>query len=132
MKTIMYHPKLGRWGRFKKLIGMCQTCSNSVIGKVKTPLVVLGELVETSSEFHCVNCVTKHMESNVTYCGCCGGLIFPGEAVGVASENAPHPYTHLTNECSPYPGLFCGHWDGNKMKEYPWQAGGSGEAGGRG
>lgn len=81
----------------------------------RTRVVIRGETFTFTQSRLCKTCTQQYMEEFSTTCGSCGETILVGDPVGAAPDDAPFPYTHLCSDCSPFPGLFCGHWGEGKL-----------------
>jgi len=63
----------------------------------------------------CPSCAKEYFEKHSTSCASCKDPIVPSEAVGRAPIGAEHPFTHLTFECCPSGGLYCGVWGESRL-----------------
>lgn len=67
---------------------------------------------------YCPECTTDFLNKYSTICAVCGRPILPGEGVARSTIGASQPFIHLTFDCCPSGGLYCGHWGKGKLEEF--------------
>ncbi len=93
---------------------LCSVCQNNRTISKRTKVTILGETYWFDNYKMCKGCTRAYMEKYATTCAHCEEPILVGEAIGHAPDGSKHPYTHLSMNCSPMPGLYCGHWGEGK------------------
>lgn len=86
-------------------------------GKTKRSLkvTVLGVECEFKGSPMCPPCTEQYLNRFSVLCASCKRPIFPGEPVGQAWHDAPHPFTHLTLGCCDSGGFYCGRWGEGRL-----------------
>lgn len=90
-------------------------------------MTILDVECEIEKSGMCGACTETYLNTVCTLCASCGRPIFPGDPVGQAWVDAPHPHTHLTFDCCDTGGLYCGQWGEGRLitlheldpKKYP-------------
>jgi hypothetical protein len=80
-------------------------------------ITVFGAECSLDSSPMCEFCTGEYLNRYASLCADCGGLIFPGDPVGQAWNNAAHPYTHFTPECCEARELYAGKWGEGRLIE---------------
>ncbi len=63
----------------------------------------------------CGACMEAWLNKYAARCACCEGPIFPGDYVAQAMNDSKQPFTHLSSDCCPSGGLFCGMWGQGRL-----------------
>ena len=93
----------------------CSTCGKP-LAEGNLNVTVLGHEMTFTDPPSCPSCATAYLNKHSTICGVCEKPIIPGEAVAVAINGSRYLYTHLTFQCCPSVGLWCGSWGESRLK----------------